>query len=242
MATKVDSKIKEYRIANLTDYIDLIEKIENEASNKTILFRGQSKNFDLLPSIARRNQKADTTEKEIEILEEFKRRSRLKIEKELIDDWDWLIFAQHFGLKTRLLDWSSNPLVGIWFSCNNNTDWDKDGVIYIFIVEKKHLLDRNKDKSPFERNSTKVYKPHLNNERIIAQSGWFTAHGFSTSSHMFVRLNKNKYLRSHIRKVVVPSKIKEEITNKLSILGINHEKLFPDIEGICKQLNLEYQL
>ncbi len=234
--------IPEIQVNNLTEYIELVETITTENSEKTILFRGQSQDFDLLPSIARRNSKQDTTELEEEILSEFKRRSRLKIDSDFIDDWDWLIFAQHFGLKTRLLDWSSNPLVGIWFCCSDKNDFDKDGVVYIFVVNNNHLLNRGKNESPFKRNTTRVYKPHLNNERIIAQSGWFTAHGYSTKMNNFVKLNRNTTLKPYLTKVVVPLDIKKDLIWKLNVLGINYERLFPDIEGICRQINHENEL
>jgi len=229
-------------IDNLSDYIELIEDITNKNPRKTIIYRGQPQDFDLLPSIARKNNKTDTTIKEIRILEEFKRRSRLKINTDFIDDWDWLIFAQHYGLKTRLLDWSSNPLVGLWFSCNEQNNLGEDGVIYIFKAKRSHLLNRKTDTKPFERNTTRVYKPHLNNERIIAQSGWFTAHGYSSTADMFVRLNHNTLLREYLEKVIIPSRIKERIIEKLDVLGINYERLFPDIDGICKQMNYENKL
>lgn len=234
--------IKKITIKNLTEYIDLIEGISSRNPDKIILYRGQSQDFDLLPSIARKNHIEDTTEKEREILDEFKRRSRLKISPDLIDDWDWLIYAQHYGLKTRLLDWTSNPLIGLWFCCCDKPDWNKDGTVYILIVMPNILLDRRKQKSPFLRNSTKVYKPYLNNERIVAQSGWFTAHGFSPKANMFVSLNKNFLLKRHLTKIIIPNSVKEMLLEKLNILGVNYEKLFPDIGGICRQINYDSKL
>ncbi|GLR08478.1 hypothetical protein GCM10007905_11970 [Mixta theicola] len=44
--------------------------------------------------------------------------------------YEWVTLMQHYGLPTRLLDWSGNLLVGLYFCCIN--DSDKDGVIFIF--------------------------------------------------------------------------------------------------------------
>ncbi|MCL2289422.1 MAG: FRG domain-containing protein [Bacteroidetes bacterium] len=225
-----------------SDFLAQIERIHNDNSDKVILYRGQPADFPLIPSIARVNPKNDTTAIEAEMIAELKRRSRLKIKTKLIDDWDWLVYAQHFGLKTRLLDWTSNPLVGLWFACSNSTFYSSDGQLFVLIADEKLLLDREKDTSPFDRNKTRVYKPHLNNERIVAQDGWFTAHAFSTSSKLFVNLRKNSLLKKNLSLISIPAHSKIAFLKQLSILGMTYEKLFPDIEGLCKQLNYEYEM
>jgi hypothetical protein len=53
-----------------------------------------------------------------------------------------LIFMQHFGFPTRLLDIARNPLVALFFACyseTNRTDFQKDGIVHIFSVPKKDI-------------------------------------------------------------------------------------------------------
>lgn len=64
---------------------------------------------------------------EMKIMMEFKRLSMPVLDTKPETDWEWLFLAQHYGLPTRLLDWSTNPLVALYFAVENHDD--KDGVV-----------------------------------------------------------------------------------------------------------------
>jgi FRG domain len=231
--------MQEKTINTFFEFLELVDKSKT-AKADLLLFRGQSEKKSLIPSIARKDSKIDTTDIEKKMLEELKRRTRTLIDGMQFDEWDWLIYAQHFGMKTRLLDWTSNPLTALWFACSNEFKKDVDSVVYILKNAEVFLLDKAKKISPFNRSKTKVLKPTLNNERIIAQAGWFTAHKYSTSAKCFVDLRTNKEIKDSIIEVTIPKKIKPEILESLNVFGINSQTLFPDITGICNQMNWEF--
>lgn len=228
MKSDIINSFDEYliEISQLTDHPNIMS-----------LFRGQSQKKPLLPSIARKDPRKNTAELERFLLNELKRRTASQSSPTLKDGWDWLVFAQHFGLKTRLLDWTTNPLMAIWFACNNNVD--SDAYVYLFLANKTFLLNKQVNPNPFAITSTKIFRPPQNNERIIAQSGWFTAHAYSTMTNSFVPLEQNKRYRDMVVELQIPKALKKTIIKKCHLFGINNQTAFPDFEGICKQINWE---
>jgi hypothetical protein len=229
--------VKNNYIISVTQLIEDIEGIPG--TGVYTLFRGQNSSYPLLPKIARKDPTKDTTVNEKEMIIELKRRMATDNILNGMDEWDCLVYAQHYGLATRLLDWTTNPLGALWFAVSD-ANATADGFIYLLVVDESDLLDKHKHGGPFDIKSTKIIRPSVNNVRIDAQSGWFTAHPYSQKSKRFVDLHKHKDLKFRVLMKCVKGKYKYNIMTCLNKLGINQQSIFPGMEGTCRQINCEY--
>ncbi|MDF2276560.1 MULTISPECIES: FRG domain-containing protein [Aeromonas] len=111
-------------------------------------FRGQTKRafegYDLKPSIGRYAHlnslpPAERDQLENEVLETFSNHLLTYVNHLPRNDWEALAIAQHHGLPTRFMDWTTNPLVALYFACRDSKT-DKDGnpldsAVYVLISE-----------------------------------------------------------------------------------------------------------
>lgn len=129
----------EVTIQSITEYIGLIFAQEKKLKKlpcryEEMCFRGHSnKEYKLLPSLARDRMFAcdvSILDEERNMIEEAKFKLP-HIFNNTIQPVNLLALLQHWGIPTRLMDITINPLVALYFAVNTNKD--KDGEVIIFI-------------------------------------------------------------------------------------------------------------
>lgn len=222
-----------HHVKSFREFQEIILEIPTE---RFILYRGQAQDKTLLPKIARYSV-PDAEETEREMLEDFKRRSLHLIDTHPGNSWDWLALAQHHGMATRLLDWTENPLIALWFSISSRQDETSSdySVVWAFDVPKEDIVLSTEDQDPFKGRNVKVFKPNHITKRITSQFGWFTIHK-SEENKRFVPFELNPDYSKRIFKIKIDSKCFRECKARLHNFGINSSSMYPDIDGLAKHV------
>ncbi|MGD2204491.1 FRG domain-containing protein [Microbacterium maritypicum] len=113
--------VTEITVSSTTELTETVLSLVKEAEDDAPLwFRGQySADWQLKSSLARSVTTSEQMfEKELRLLTRFRQRSLpFWPQGYPQDDWEHLFAMQHYGAPTRLLDWSENLFVGLYFSC-----------------------------------------------------------------------------------------------------------------------------
>lgn len=230
------------RVRKLEDYISFVRK--QQAIGHTSIYRGQSRDFPLLPNVARFREfldDEDVSDIEQSLYTDFCR-GAVSFRKDIpANDWEVLAMAQHHGLPTRLMDWSRNPLVALWFSVASRRSDEGESVVWVHEPDDDdYVAPKELSASPFKLQRYVVFEPSHATPRIRAQDGVFTAHPISTrGTKPFDTTGRH---RSCMKKIIVPGSIRENLLYDLEYLGFHQSSIFPDLDGLTQKIVNDHDL
>lgn len=231
---------------DLEQFFINIENKQKEINNNPIWYRGHSDtNYKLIPTILRNGYNSY----ERSLFYDYKTHASF-LNKVSKSNWDTLLDMQHYGLPTRLLDWTTSLGTALFFAIKDNPKspciWllsphdlnyisTKDTMIYDISVVADNAQNNDDLRlfSLFTKQSRiekpfSIQPPH-SNPRIAAQRGMFTVQG-SLESPL------EELCPNVLKKIEIPVSIISSLKKHLTNLGIDDFSVFPDHYGLKNYL------
>jgi FRG domain len=218
-------------INSIKDFYDFLHDYTESENNQ--IYRGmRNSTWGLVPSVGRvKTNKGQnyTVEDEKLLLRIFKHRAYPFIKDFLDSDIELLTIGQHHGLPTRVLDWTKNPLAGIYFAVEEPFTKEDEAqtehaALYIYEPTTKAKLDNPLE--PFSVTEVERYIPKHWDKRIISQAGLFTVH----------HQPYTPWRPTELKVIKIHKSVRKDIKKSLNRFGINPGTIYPDLDGVTKHI------
>jgi len=254
-----------YDINNKEDFEKIVIKTQIERAFTTgdpyqELYRGQSNDSYVLKSSITRYVDSIEELKELEnnIISDFKKniennisfKKYIRLTKNINhfeNEWRWIEQIQQYRLPTRLLDWTLNPKIALFFAVESNQS--KVGQFWIYKSPLNWTSDDHFGINPFAdeinliSNSSFSIKESLAERRRSFQSGKFTFQDYKKS---FEPMERQELMKDRIFKYTINPKSKQNLLEYLSTFNVTQNKIYvrfdEEIETLVKEIKEKYNL
>ena len=214
---------------------DIIQQLSSAPTG--IWYRGHADTtWKLDPTIARETSPSISLEKQL--ADEFERKiAYLDGVRYPLSKSELYFLMQHHGLPTRLLDWTSSPLVALYFAVQNPKHDNVDGCIWRLdpsqlnrVYGLTELVEIDDDLfDPARTPKVTAIRAHHTNVRMNAQKAEFTVH------RDYAPIEDDHAHTSALQKSLdIPRRAKKELRTKLLALGTDRATIFPDLDNIAQ--------
>lgn len=244
------------------------DRLRPYGEEKALWFRGQkNSSWGLSPKIWR-SEYEDANEAEMRL--EFESVGTPLTQSGMAyGKWHWYFLMQHYRVPTRLLDWSTSPLVALYFAVSEESTSDRA----VWIVDpwrwnrahvkglygpaiadwretRKYLLDLEDafDTEVSENQTQKRWpiaiEPSHVDRRVAAQGSKFVLFGTEkdmTESPAINNRRGGKTKHAIVDKIVIPNLVADQLREELNQIGINERSMFPDLEGLGRHICWEWK-
>ena len=237
----------EFTASDIGTYTSAIVMASRKFQNTRPWWRGQrDASWSLSPSLYRR--RIESKEHNLNARFRMMAKARRGDCPESSDALGWLFLMQHYGLPTRLLDWSQSPLVALYFALQKPDE--ADASIWALSPTRLNLTEATTesicmpgsaligrlgiqafraDTGPPDQRILSVLTEEADARHMVQQSA-FTLHGRSQP------LEQHPESGQFLFRIRIPSNAKEGLRQVLALYGINRATLFPDLDNLAAEL------
>ncbi len=230
----------------------LVDRLsEDVPDDQPTWFRGMAnRDWRLEPSLARHGG----IDLEIPLIKRFKQNALPHMSSRPENEWEWLFVMQHHGLPTRLLDWTENALVALYFVVNDVSPEarDNDGALWAILpvglnADSKYGPEYERDIPSFgDDDHLDSYLPSVvtkqrvefgplaaialrNTLRMQMQQGVFTV------NHKELTALDSNGGGDYLWRYIIPGREKQKVRRELRLLGIEKLTLFPELANVAER-------
>ena len=227
-------------ITNTTDALSFLYGLSLNQTN--LRFRGQA-DFDwpVQPSIYRFSgfQRYQTVRFE-EYLLEARPQEPTQPLTHTTYELEWLMVSQHYAVPTRLLDWTIDILIALYFSCDDEANLGKDGALFICNQDDYPMFNAYNQRA-MESQQLSFVSTNVVNPRMRLQSGCFMMWGHAPlddstrESYDLWSYHQAQNRDCFMEKIRVAASNKRTILNELDqIYAINHDSIY-NVKGYLER-------
>ncbi len=260
----------EVTVHNPNSFSGIMEIVEQfQEARSTSWYRGAGNSaHSLAPSIFRHPKKKTINQIhkiENQLASTFEQRSPPFVKQAFKNEWEQMFFMQHYGIPTRLLDWTESPFIALYFALTSGerlkngkpktdavlwmldpVEWNK-GALHDISYKGGILAPNHEQVKSYSPKADLEERKNLpvmingthNSPRIVAQRGMFALFGKSVDS-MENCFQSVQFAAGALQKIIISKADREDVARSLFRKGVSDSTIYPDLQGLALELKRSF--